>query len=79
MNDMKTDEQQFKIILDMAKEMAVNTAATLKIEAHLKDLNGKTINNQEAIAAAIKETSKLKTTLILVAVVMGILQLVLQK
>ena len=68
---MKNEE--FQLLIDMSKEMAVNTAATINIEAHLKELNGKTLKNQEAITATNKEVSKLKSILFIGMVVVGML------
>ncbi len=55
----KVPDQQFQLLIDMSKEMAVNTSSTIKIEAHLKELNGK-------VASHSKEISKLQRVLLIV-------------
>ena len=57
----------------MSKEMAVNTAATLKIEEHLKELNSKTLKNQNRIEGAYIEVSKINRLILIIAIVTGML------
>lgn len=52
-------DQQFQLLIDMSKELAINTSSTSKIEAHLKELNGK-------VAASKKDISAIQKVLLVV-------------
>lgn len=66
-------DEQLQILIDMSKEMAVNTSATLKIEEHLKELNSKTFKNQNRIEESFAEVNKINRLLLIIGIIVGML------
>ncbi len=59
-------DQQFQLLIDMSKELAKNTQATIGIEEHLRILNGK-------VAKSSVEISLMQRVLLIVGTAVAIL------
>lgn len=63
---MEHQDPHLQLLIDMSKELAVNTAATQSLSSHIKELNGK-------VATQAKQISNINKILLVLGAVSGTL------